>query len=96
MRETPENFLHWLRDNLDNPETRTQMSWTEVYGRLMKLEIGDSVRVNAIRENEQFLAWVEAGFTRAEALKLLLNDRAATISAAVAQTFHKREKEEGS
>lgn len=94
-RETPEHFLHWLRASLDSPEARANMSWTELYGRLMNVEIGESVRVQAIRENEQFNAWVEAGFARAEALKLLLNDRAALISAAVAQQVHKQEREEG-
>lgn len=94
MRETSDQFTRWLMGQLDNPETRGQMTWTELYGRLMNVELGPSARVYAIEENERFTSWIEAGFTRAEALRLLLNDRAAGISAAAAQQAHEREREE--
>lgn len=93
MKETPESFVHWLMNQYDDPTKRQELSHTEIYGRLQNVEAGLSMTAQAISEHEKFTSWVEAGFSRMEALKLLLNDRAAMISAAVAQQAHQKDKD---
>lgn len=95
MRETPEQFVNWLMAQYDDPEARRQLSHTEIYGRLQKIEVGQSLLTAAITTHEMYTSYRESGFTEAQAMRLVLNTQAAAISAAAAQQYHKEENDGG-
>lgn len=94
-KETPNQFVHWLLSQYDDPTKRQELSHTEIYGRLQNVEVGETILASAIGTHEMYTSYIQAGFTQAEALKMILNAQAAVISAASAQQAHKKENDGG-
>lgn len=82
-KETAEEFVHWLLGACEDIGQRAELSLTEIYGRAMNVELGESVRVTAISEHEKYQSLIEAGFTEAQAFRYVLNDRTSMFSAAI-------------
>lgn len=79
---TPETFVAWLRDKLEDPREPLP-SILDIGEQLIKVETAESIYVQALREHEKLRAFVAAGFSRQEAFTLITRERVAMIHAAV-------------
>lgn len=79
---TAETFVHWLNSRLNDPATELPTIF-DITDMLNQVALGESITTQAVREHEKLTALTMAGFTRKEAMQLVMNERAAFIKAAV-------------
>jgi len=87
-RETPDSFVAWLIGEFDKPGGPDH---AEVYSRLQGVELGQTMLAGAVAAHEMYISYREAGFTEAQAMKIVLNAQAAVIAASAAQQAHKED-----
>lgn len=80
---TAETFVHWLNSALNNPTGAPLPGLFDIVEMLQKVELGESFTETAVREHEKLTAFMLAGFTRKEAMELVMNERSAFIHAAI-------------
>lgn len=91
MSETSDQFVRWFISAVEDMGDRTTLDlMTEAYDRSMKVELGVSLKADALTEHEKYTELVAAGFTKAEAFQHLLSERAAIMSAAVTEQIRQQ------
>lgn len=95
MSETAEQFVQWLLSACDDYEQRRDLTLTKIYNRASKVELGPSLKADAITEHEKYTNLIDAGFTASQAFQYLLNERAAIMSAAVTEGIRQQGRANG-
>lgn len=96
MRYTPEEFVHWLRNYLEEmsqTERPLTNAETAIYQRAIVVDSAESLSNIALSEHEKYMSFVQAGFTETQAFQILLNDRSAMTNAAIRESIIQDRKE---
>lgn len=89
-------FVHWLLNACDDPEQRAKLSLNHIESYARNIPLEGSKRAAALSASEDVRSYVEAGFSRAEAMAILLNDRAHMMSGfAIEAAKQRREEQDG-